>query len=241
MISHSNWTRADPLRLFTPEPHFIAIPALGLAYGRVPKVANSLIKRTLAHAAGIEGRFPPNGFSKDRNWRALAPDAYFVDARTLRRRFPDLFVFTFVREPLSRLASCYRSKIGAKREIARGLALEGLSARTTFPEFVRHVAARSDRRCNIHYRPQAAILSMPGGRRPDFVGRFETFRDDWAVLAGTLAGQKGVRLDPPPHRDPNRTVTDPADFFQGDAALTALAAERYAEDYRLFYPGQAPK
>lgn len=239
MTSRVSWKRAELRYLLKAEPHFIAIPALGLAYGRVPKVANSLIKRTLAHAAGLERRFPPRGFSKDNNWRGLAPDAHFIDARTLQRRFPDLFVFAFVRDPLSRLASCYRSKIAANN-LTRGMAMEGLTADTTFAEFVHHVATRNDRRCNIHYRPQAAILSMPHGHRPDFIGRFENLREDWAALTKMLADRNGSALPPLPHRTKGRNVTDPSTFFGQDTALTALAADRYAEDYRLFYPGQAP-
>lgn len=240
--------RIDALRLFSPalwrtllapEPHFIAIPALGIAYGRVPKVANSLIKRSLAHAAGLEGRFPNRGFSKDRNWKTLAPDAHFVDPGRLARDFPDLVVFAFVRDPLSRLASCYRSKLAPGRHVGKGLAAEGLKAGIPFPDFVDHVCRRSDRRSNIHYRAQAAILTGRGMPPPAHIGRFETIREDWARISAVVEARTGRPLPDLPYRDPAHKQTDTSAFFEGDAALTARAAARYADDYRLFYPERA--
>lgn len=210
----------------------------------MPKVANSVIKRTLAHAAGLQDRFPNKGFSKDRNWKALAPDAFFVDARTLARDFPDLLVFSFVRDPLERLASCYRSKLTQGRTIGKGLAREGLKTGISFPTFVDHVCQRSDRRSNVHYRSQSAILSgalpKPGATAPVLIGRFETMREDWGRISRVLEGRTGQPLPHLPQRNRKNEIANAGDFFKGDAALTARAAARYAEDYRLFYPGQAP-
>ena len=249
LISRGNSKRARALRLFSlslfrPTPHFIAIPSLGIAYGRVPKVGNSAIKRTLAHGAGLQGRFPNKGFSKDRNWKTLAPDAYFVDAGTLRRDFPELLVFAFVREPLSRLASCYRSKLTEGRTIGKGLAREGLKTGISFPDFVDHVCRRGDWRSNVHYRSQSSILSSfapdRNGSTPAMIGRFETMHRDWARISEAVEARTGRPLPRLPHRNPKHKIATAEDFFQGDAALTARAAARYAEDYRLFYPGQAP-
>jgi dermatan 4-sulfotransferase 1 len=170
----------------------------------------------------------------------LAPDAYFLDARTLRRRFPDLLVFAIVRDPLARLASCYRSKLTAGRTVGKGLAREGLTAETTFPEFVAHVCQRGDWRSNNHYRSQNTILTARGAPPPTFIGKFETLAQDWTRLTELVAEHSGVSLPPLPRQNRAHQVTDPAAFFQGDRALTALATARYAEDYRLFYPGQAP-
>lgn len=249
MISRNSWKRARALRLVTPSflkptPHFIAIPALGIAYGRVPKVANSVIKRSLAHAAGLQDRFPNKGFSKDRNWKTLAPDAFFVDAGTLARDFPDLLVFAFVRDPLERLASCYRSKLTQGRTIGKGLAREGLKTGIAFPDFVDHVCRRRDWRSNVHYRSQSAILSAivqkPDRRPTTIIGKFETMREDWLRISGMLETRTGRALPRLPRRNPKHEIAKASDFFKDDAALTARAVARYAEDYRLFYPGQAP-
>ena len=210
----------------------------------MPKVANSTIKRTLAHAAGLQDRFPLKGYSKDQNWKTLAPDAHFIDARTLARDFPDLLVFAFVRDPLERLASCYRSKLREGRTIGKGMAREGLKTGMPFPAFVDHVCRRGDWRSNVHYRAQSAILAgmvaKPGTPSRMHIGRFETMREDWARISAALEARTGHHLPRLPNRDPKRTAPPASDFFQGDAALTARAIARYAEDYRLFYPEQAP-
>ncbi len=218
--------------------HYIVIPALGLGYGRVPKVANSMLKRQMARAAGIESRFP-DGFSKDRDWRTNRPDAFLVTAAELRRRWPDLFVFAFVRDPLSRLASCYRSKVSEARRFSDAFRREGLTPNTSFPDFVAHVARRSDWRCNVHYRPQAAILTRRGALVPDFIGRFETLREDWQRLSDLLEDRGHAALPPLPRRHNDRPIVQAHDYFADDPALAALARTRYREDYRLFYPEQA--
>ena len=217
--------------------HFIVVPRLGVAYGRVPKVANSMLKRQIARAAGMVDQFP-DGFSKDRDWRDKGPDAFLVTAKELKQRWPDVFVFAFVREPLSRLASCYRSKVSEARRFSPAFRREGLTPETSFPDFVAHVARRSDWRCNVHYRPQAAILTRRGDVVPDFIGRFETMTEDWQRLTEILAA-RGVALPALPHRSQDRPIVKASDFFGGDTTLAAVARARYRDDYRLFYPEQA--
>ena len=207
--------------------HFIAIPALGLAYGRVPKVANSTLKRQLARAAGLEDRFD-GGYSRDAEWRGLAPDALLLTGKELRRRFPDMFVFSFVREPLACLASCYRSKITRPGQLSDSFLREGLAKDTSFPEFVAHAAGRSDWRSNIHYRAQAHVLCRDGALIPDFVGRFETLREDWKKLTEIMA-DRGVALPKLPHRGDRqgaRPQMRSGDLFDGDETLMALARRR---------------
>jgi dermatan 4-sulfotransferase 1 len=218
--------------------HYVVAPSLGLAYARVPKAANSAIKRQLAVALGLVEQADGGKFSKDSDWRNLAPVAYIMTAAQMYRRYPDIFVFTFVRDPLSRLASCYRSKILKPSELSLGLRREGLRKGVSFPDFVRHVAARGDWRCNIHYRSQATILQHKGRVTPEFIGRFETMQDDWARLQAAALARTGANLpDMPVRSATNRPpVLRHGDMFEGDKKLFALARARYADDYRLFYP-----
>ena len=176
--------------------HYVVIPQLGLGYGRIPKAANSMIKRLLARAAGLEDLFGDQPFSRDRNWANKAPHAYFLTAAQARRRFPDLLLFSFVREPLSRLASCYRSKIVRPEVMHASLRREGLCKDTTFPQFVRHVCRRQDWRSNIHYRSQAHILRGRGGLAPDFIGRVEWMEQDWRQLSDLQQGRGNAPLPP---------------------------------------------
>lgn len=214
--------------------NYVALPALGVAYARIPKSANSTIKRLLAEAAGIDDRFGGR-FSSDSHWRGKAPDACLLTGAELRRRHPDLFIFTVVRDPLARLAACWRSKISRADEIPLSFRREGLTPETTFRAFADHAARRADWRCNVHYRAQAHILGT--GPAPDFVGRFDRLDADWPELCAVLAA-RGVTLPPlppRPRREEPDALTDP-DYFAGDQALIARLRARYAEDYRLYFP-----
>ena len=221
--------------------HYVVLPQLGVGYGRVPKAANSIIKRLLARAAGLEYMFGDEAFSQDRNWRTKQPNAYFLTGAQARRRFPDLVLFSFVREPLSRLASCYRSKITRPEALHDSLQREGLKKDVSFPKFVKHVCGRSDWRSNIHYRSQAQILNMRGGTPPDFIGQVEQLELHWRMLSEMLADRGHAQLPSLPRR--KRTATDSqmktGDLFDGDQGLIEMAQRRYADDLALFY-GEAP-
>lgn len=196
-----------------------------------------MIKRLLARAAGLEDLFGDQPFSRDRNWASKAPHAYFLTAVEARRRFPDLLLFSFVREPLSRLASCYRSKIVRPEVMHASLLREGLVKQTTFPQFVRHVCRRQDWRSNIHYRSQAHILRGPGGLAPDFIGRVEQMEQDWRRLSG-LQNERGnapLPLLPRRRASVREDQMKSGDLFAGDEDLMDQARRRYAADIALFY------
>lgn len=222
------------------------LPQLGLGYGRIPKAANSMIKRRLSIAAGLEDLFADEASSQDRNWRTKTPHAYFLTAVEARQRFPDIILFSFVREPLSRLASCYRSKIARPDQIQDSLLREGLSKTTGFPEFVKHVSGRSDWRSNIHYRSQAHILGLKGRLAPDFIGRVESLEADWGRLSKLVVASGRPALPALPARGSKATTAQmkSGDLFGDDQALIGLARDRYAKDLSLFYgdvalPGQS--
>lgn len=200
-----------------------------------------MIKRLLARAAGLEDLFGDQPFSRDRNWASKAPHAHFLTAAEARRRFPDLLLFSFVREPLSRLASCYRSKIVRPDVMHASLLREGLRKDTTFPQFVRHVCRRSDWRSNIHYRSQAHILRGRGGLAPDFIGRVEDMEQDWRRLSDLQHDRGNAPLPPLPRRKTSVTEAQmkSGDLFEGDEDLMDLARRRYAADSALFY-GNVP-
>lgn len=217
--------------------HYIVLPQLGVGYGRIPKAANSMIKRLLARAAGLEEMFGDEAFSQDRNWATKAPDAYFLTAAEARRRFPDVFLFSFVREPLSRLASCYRSKIVRPEVMHDSLLNEGLSKDTSFRKFAMHVCGRGDWRSNIHYRSQAYILRGHGGLAPDFIGKVEQLEADWRRLSDLLQERGGAPLPQLPRRKSavKQAQMKTGDLFEGDQDLINRVRLRYAEDFLLFY------
>lgn len=215
--------------------HTIVLAERGIGYVRVPKVANTRIKALLAAHLGLlpdaRGRV-----ASDRYWRALAGRRIeMVTARELRRRWPDAFVFAFVRNPFDRLLSCYNSKILARYGLGNGMLRSGMNARMSFAEFVERVATIPDRRAQIHFRSQADILTWQGRLVPQFVGRFEHLAEDWERLTCILRERHGVHLAPWPAQQ--AVSRRPPAASPWTPALAARVRERFRADFELFYPG----
>lgn len=98
-----------------------------------------------------------------------------------------------------------------------------------FDEFVRTVHAIPDKEANSHFRSQHVSLLGPDGRlMPDFVGRFENLREDFAQAGGEI-GTPEIDL---PHILRSERRPDYRELYNGDTAV--LAAQRYEKDAELF-------
>lgn len=223
--------RRRPVR----DRHFVVLPALRLAYARVPKAANSSVKQVLsAHvdAAGVE--LPPNTdwYWADEGVRG----GELVTAAELTARYPDAFVFTFVRDPFSRVVSCYTNKVLNRRTITKRFRRFGCRRGMSFDEFVRVVARVGDRRADNHFRSQQDMLSHRGRLLPHFVGRVDRIHDDWERLRERVQEHAGVDLGKLPWR--NRTKRNRLGVREcfSDPERVALVRRRYRLDFRAFYP-----
>lgn len=143
--------------------------------------------------------------------------------------------FAFVRDPRDRLASCYLQKLAPGRRgfTEREHRRLGLRVGMGFAEFVRVVHATPDSESNPHFRSQYLTVCDGDGRiLADFVGRFETLAEDFRAVAQKI-GAPGLRLG---HllrsRDPSPGKRGHDDLY--DAETSALVAERYARDARIF-------
>ena len=206
------------------------VPELEARIVQVPKTGSGTIRmqvlRQLREEAG-------SNLPKEALWRYVR----FVPAEGLPGLAPPRFSFGFVRDPYTRLVSCYRHKILGPRR--RGKRLSPLfavygrafSLQMGFPEFVRAVAAVPDERAEKHFRSQTRFLYRQGRPLVDFIGRLERFDEDWAEVC------RHTRLQPVA-RAYNVTGADRlrlADWY--DPALLALVGRRYAEDFALLgYP-----
>lgn len=173
--------------------------------------------------------------------------------RYLGDAWDDYLKFSFVRDPYDRLRSLYfyfERMLAARRTRSLKnalLLLPGTDFRdplkwpgmTPFLEsddfsgFLRHPGFSRDL---MGARPQSFQLSgADDALAVDFVGKFETLGEDFAVLADRL-GLDGARLG---HRNAsrNRAASETASADPAEAADRALVAELYARDYALFgYP-----
>jgi hypothetical protein len=166
-------------------------------------------------------------------------------------KYPDYYKFSFVRNPWSRIVSCWKSKIEdniiGKR--ARILSFySGLRGGMKFSDFVYWLESDegADKLADRHWMSQSAFLyDASGAALCDFVGRYENLEADWAVICKAIGidpavlPQKGYVSAEGGTRNPARLdghadvkMSDYRDMY--DDALRQIIATRYAEDIERF-------
>lgn len=207
-----------------PDPNNLALPEHGIVFMLLPKVANTSIKRAILTA---QGRQADNVHD---------PALFTYVDKAEAARYP--LRIGFVRDPLTRLASCWRDKIMDLSDgaLLPGFAAIGLRAGMPFDEFVEFVAGRPDAECTSaaqHFRSQAWSLAADGSVIPNLMGRFETLADDWRRVRRAVAERGGPGLPDLPHERRSDSASAP-----WTPRARAFALHRYREDVRLF--GYAP-
>jgi hypothetical protein len=209
----------------------IYLETYGAVYVPIAKVASSSIKACLASCLQLAGA------AGNPHEIAFPRAEFFTPAG--ERLYPGAYSFAFVRNPWSRLVSCYRDKIRgevrdftefAESGVAHCLAgFDVFSAGMSFERFVRSVASIPDRDADEHFRSQADyVVNSSGVVALDFIGRYEKLQHDFAQIALNI----GLPLAPAlPHLQaaPARHV---ADFYS--AETRGIVGRRYARDIELF-------
>lgn len=145
---------------------------------------------------------------------------------------------TMVRNPYTRLLSCYRDKILGnsfqKHEILRALGKSDHPIETdiSFSEFVQVVSEQPDRDMNPHWRVQSAHI-LYDHLDYTFIGRFEQYDRDFIESFRVI----GITSeDIPEARHLNRTKTGTSehceDFYS--AELQERVYHRYRQDFENF-------
>lgn len=226
-------------RLLWGREHYIAFRDHPIVYGRIPKAANSTIKVMLARLLDGQRR----GVSPDNFWKLeTGGRTSMLRTRDAARLSGEKLVFSFVRNPMDRLASFYDNKVrDANAYLPMAAQKMGITKEDSLARVVGIVCDTPPDRMDVHVLPQADILVHRGRLVPGFVGRYETFSEDWERLRQQVLGRHGLDLGQfrtkPSHRVRSRSIED----YYGDPKLLEAVRRRYAEDLRLFYPGEGRK
>ncbi|WP_171211590.1 sulfotransferase family 2 domain-containing protein [Ruegeria sp. HKCCA5426] len=183
----------------------------------IPKVASRTVQAMFAQASG---NAPGHEFDS-------TPDE-------IAAGFPDYFVFSFVRNPWSRVHSCWKDKI-ADAVTASKLSIlsrfEGIRPFMPFPEFVEWLDSDygSDAVADRHWLSQTRHLSTSAGVQIcDFVGKIESFDADLDRVE-SLTGVTFPRIAA-------QNVKPAAESYHTafDERTRQIIGRRYGEDIEAF-------
>lgn len=209
-------------------PKAFYFPRQSLVYMPIQKVANTSIRRAFRSHLGA------NAFlSLDRKPNSPYEVVDLVKVSQLKESFK----FSFVRNPLDRLVSCYKDKVASQdeeslspfREYGR-TAIPFLPSTEFYPampfeEFVQRVCEIPDKLAERHFRSQHCFLYYKGSLVFDFIGKFESLEKDWEVVRSHLDLGKLPQKNESKNDDYRKMYT---------TETATLAAHRYAKDIALF-------
>lgn len=215
--------------------HFIVFKEHKLIYARVPKVANSSIKTALTSLVKINpvGNLKP---TNDRFWNECTYGATAMcDSRGALKLRPGFFSFTFVRDPLDRLISCYTNKFIANEHLSGYVLSLGYRKDMSFSEFVIHTCNIPDKNRDVHVRSQSAMMLFADGTSPEFIGKYENLDHDWKRLIEILEKRGLLNIGPLPNIN-SRKIHRKEINYSVDTAVLDRIKQTYRRDYELFYP-----
>lgn len=209
-------TRELPQYWLFAEHHF--------GYIQIPKAATRSIRAALMEACGVGDE---DFDSFEARFSAHLPLAQ------VRKDMQGKVVFAFVRDPFARLYSAYVNKIvDASRSGGKNIfRCHGMRFGMSFEEFIDVVCAIDDRHIDRHLRAQSWFLADSNGLLPTFVGKLESFSEDWERLRELLPVLGSVG-----HKNKAAGEVDHRAFYSPKGL--AKVFERYRSDFELF--GYAP-
>ncbi len=214
--------------------HYIAVAT--------PKVACTTIKRALHEFEGL-ARTERLALDHDAG-EELRLSRYSASAIADMLASPDWLKFTFVRNPYDRMLSAWKSKILApwdtqyaplRAAIREAFGYPGGvedSPVVVFGDFVRYITSSTDRAVTHdgHWERQT-VVGAHDVIPYDVIGRFESFRDDFAAILD--------RLDAPANvRELATQVTNPTVEIPMAAAyhsdIAEIVYDYYRDDFERF-------
>jgi hypothetical protein len=158
-------------------------------YVETPKVACTTVKRVLQQAeTGRRLSWSDPSDVHDRRCSPLLSPGYDIKAFAEAMNTEDYFRFCFVRNPFTRVLSCYLDKMVNNEFERRRLAPKlGFAPESppSFTDFLRAIVEQKDEDCDIHWATQTFLL-RPNRVSYSFIGRFELFHEQFRMVCERL-------------------------------------------------------
>lgn len=234
----------DQISKIKPKQDFLSLTYISLrnhyVYFAVGKAANSTVKHHLYELEYSGTRFKMKSVHDRQSAPLLSPfqlpDDLFEEVFTT----PKYFRFSVVRNPYSRLLSCYLDRIvpgngAAYRQLIRTLHRpEG--ATVSFPEFIRTACSQAPFAQNNHWRLQVAEICADVVPY-DFIGKQETFSEDMAKIWAHIAPNHPIPEFARANKSPSITGANSRLSEYYTPELVALVRTAYQPDFERFgYP-----
>ena len=188
---------------------------LGFFCNRVPKAANSTVVTNLTRLK--LGHDVPSEEAKKISVRP----GHLSGADMAR--FDEIFKFTVVRNPYSRVLSAYLNKVVRFPERCGEI---------SFAEFLQRLAAEPEfLYSNAHWVPQADLMLIPA-KEFDFIGKVESLDRDLAEIKRRIRPdiKDEITTAGPPATGASKKLRE----YYSDDSLIALVADIYRQDFTTF-------
>lgn len=210
----------------------LIIEDLRVGYVPIYKNASTSLRRLIrrrqaGRLPALKGRAGARARTKRQLERRIRRSVGVRGVRRLRKRY---FLFAFVRNPVSRLYSCYLDKVVRPGEQGGRFRLGhcGIAPGISFEAFVRHIAGIPDSAADKHFRSQYFEICYRGECLVDFVGKLENMDIDWQRLAGITG------LEERPGTARKTGAGNDLDHLPLSLEAAHMAVRRYSQDIDFF-------
>ena len=170
-------------------PEYLILKDKGLIYLNISKAGCTSIKTLIARSYSVSF---DETITSIHSTDFQKKNVVFGELQEEQKRY---FKFTFVRNPFSRLASCYRERIilgsiyypsatGYFQDTYIYYKQYPLAMGMPFEDFVMMIAKIPDSLADRHFKSQSStIYDLNGRKRVDFIGKIEEAARDWPLIA----------------------------------------------------------
>lgn len=207
---------------------YLALDDKKLLYIVISKVACTSIKATIGKNYGIQSNESRGlDIHTKKEWNRIFGK--------LNKPYSDYFKFTFVRNPFSRLVSCYNDRVITKTpDHSYHFKSYPISIppNISFSDFIHRIVNIPDYLADRHFKSQSYSIYRNDTITPDFIGKLESLSEDWKKIANLFqlpdtieSLNKGTMKNTPEKLD-FRTFYNPQ--------LVAMVYEKYKQDIERF-------
>ncbi len=141
----------------------------------------------------------------------------------------DYFKFTFVRNPFSRIVSCYQDKVKKHRYYYKYYLYGYLKVEDSFEEFIRKISKIPTSILEVHFNLQYSLIFENGKPLVDYIGKFETLEENFEFIL------KRYNLEKLEHRNKSIYVYKKwQDYYT--KKIAKMIYIKYRKDFDTWYP-----